>query len=98
MSLDVDLAVIGGGIVGASVGFVATACGTTTCVIERTRIGFGGATRASGGIVRVYHDDPRVAERAGRSFSSLQSISRTLGETVQFMKTGFLCLEPPYRI
>lgn len=82
MALSCDVIVIGGGIVGAAVGSALAELGVDTVLVERGCVGSEGASRYSGGIVRLYDPDRRLMEltayayarmrdtRSGEAFSS----------------------------
>jgi len=85
---DADLVIVGAGIVGSCIAAATARAGFDTCVVEQQRIGASGATGASGGIVRTYHDDPALADRAALAMNAL-------GSSPEFTRTGFLSLHPP---
>lgn len=66
-----DVAVLGGGIMGATLAGALAEQELSTVLIERGAVGGQGATRYSGGIVRVFDPDDAIAELA------MASIART---------------------
>jgi sarcosine oxidase, subunit beta len=91
------LVVIGAGIVGSFVAFEAAKRGLDVCLIERGRIGCEGATRFSGGNVRIYHTEPRLSDRAFRSLATWHELESAIGRDARFVRTGCLCLESSER-
>lgn len=85
-----DVAIVGGGIVGAAIAAALASSGKSVAIIERARCGAVGATSLSGGIVRVFHSDPCITHLAHRAVHELQStpIGRIVSETMN--ETGVL--------
>lgn len=67
-----DLAIVGGGVIGASVLLAAAQRGLHAVLVERDRLGGSPATGRSGGIVRVYHSHSALARLAVYSRALLQ--------------------------
>lgn len=61
----IDLAIIGGGLCGAAIGYECAKLGIAILLIERDTLGGGGATRHSRGIVRLYDSNPVLMRWAG---------------------------------
>lgn len=57
-----DIVIIGGGLAGASLASSLTLLRRKPIILERGTIGGGGATAHSRGMVRLYDDEPRLAE------------------------------------
>jgi glycine/D-amino acid oxidase-like deaminating enzyme len=58
MHMDYDVAVIGAGIVGASIAARLSSAGMTVALIDKGAAGASGASGMSGGLVRLYDPDP----------------------------------------
>lgn len=72
MALSCDVIVVGGGIVGSAIGAALAELDISTVLIERGCVGGEGASRYSGGIIRLYDPDLRLMELAGYSFARMQ--------------------------
>src|SRR5205085_11097726 len=72
-----DVAVFGGGIIGASIAGALVELGMTVILIERGCIGSQGASRYSGGIVRLY--DPDEAIEALAAYSLVRMVDTAVG-------------------
>lgn len=73
MHLNVDICVIGGGVIGSSIAYFTSASNARIALLERSQVGKAGATAVSRGILRVY--DP-LLPLAQLSKSSLTYYSR----------------------
>jgi glycine/D-amino acid oxidase-like deaminating enzyme len=69
MFMDYDVAVIGAGIVGASIAAQLSSVGFAVALIEKGAAGAAGASRLSGGLVRLYDPDPLLMALAAYSIS-----------------------------
>lgn len=57
-----DVAIVGGGVYGCAIAYFLSRYGKSVAVLERGVIGDGGATRYSGGIVRIFDLDPVLTD------------------------------------
>ncbi|WP_421085637.1 NAD(P)/FAD-dependent oxidoreductase (plasmid) [Priestia sp. MF3] len=90
MSLHCDVAIIGGGIMGASISYYLSKMGVDkTLVCEQGRFPGLGATSKSGGFIRTYHTDNWYTERAVESFETFRNWKDIIGGDCGFEKTGF---------
>jgi glycine/D-amino acid oxidase-like deaminating enzyme len=92
--LQYDVAVLGGGIIGAAVLFELTRRGLRSVLVERGIVGQG-CTAYSGGIVRVYHADDQLSEIAAESHAFYRDFEAHTGEPCAFTRTGFLYFPTP---
>ncbi|HEX6367440.1 MAG TPA: FAD-dependent oxidoreductase [Longimicrobium sp.] len=90
-----DVAVVGAGVMGASVAFHLAAAGARVLVLERGRPGAGGATGASGGLVRMNHPHPGVAALAWESHRVFEEWGDRVGGCCGYRRTGFALLAGP---
>lgn len=67
MLMDYDVAVIGAGIVGASIAARLSTAGLAVALIDKGAAGAGGASALSGGLVRLYDPDPLLMDLAAFS-------------------------------
>lgn len=67
MSMDYDVAVIGAGIIGASIAARLSSAGMAVALIDKGAAGAGGASAISGGLVRLYDPDPLLMDLAAYS-------------------------------
>ncbi|MFG2906708.1 NAD(P)/FAD-dependent oxidoreductase [Kitasatospora sp. NPDC048286] len=89
-----DAVVVGGGIVGAAVFHELADRGARVCLVEQDRTGLG-TTAWSGGIVRCYHDDPLLVERAIQGLSFFRNFAERTGIHADFIESGFLYIPRP---
>jgi glycine/D-amino acid oxidase-like deaminating enzyme len=87
---DFDVVVVGGGLAGCAVARECGLLGLRTLLLERHAIGSAGATRFSGGIVRVTEEDPLLAGWAAAGAKHWNSWS--LSGLSPFHRTGFYYL------
>lgn len=73
MKLESEVAVVGGGIVGATLAAALAERGIRTALLERGSCAAQGASQHSGGIVRLYDPDPVVMSLAHHSLRCLRS-------------------------
>lgn len=71
MLMDYDVAVIGAGIVGASIAARLSTAGLAVALIDKGAAGAGGASALSGGLVRLYDPDPLLMDLAAFSIGLL---------------------------
>lgn len=83
-----DVAVIGGGVVGASTAGALAELGLNTILLERGCVGAQGASRYSGGIVRLYDPDERVQDLAGYSLARMHDTRTGAAFTASIMRCG----------
>ncbi|MGW2492854.1 NAD(P)/FAD-dependent oxidoreductase [Streptomyces sp. NPDC001606] len=91
-----DVVVVGGGVVGAAVFHELADRGARVLLVERDRCGLG-TTAWSGGIVRCYHDDPVLVERALTGWRHFRDFAARTGIDVPFTESGFLYVPHPDR-
>ncbi len=93
-----DVAIIGGGVVGASVAFHLTRLGCRRVVVlERGQVA-GGATARSSGIVRTHYSVPinvRVARASLGMFERFQELLDDEEAACGLVKSGYLIVAPP---
>ncbi|MGW5941868.1 NAD(P)/FAD-dependent oxidoreductase [Streptomyces celluloflavus] len=93
---DAEVVVVGGGVVGAAVFHELAARGAAVTLVEQDRGGLG-STAWSGGIVRCYHDDPELTDRALTGWRHFREFAAHTGESAAFHPCGFLYLPHPDR-
>jgi sarcosine oxidase subunit beta len=92
MARTADVAVIGDGVVGASVAFHLAAAGASVLVLSRGD-GFAlSATRGSAGQVRMHHGDAHDARLAALSMDTFEHWADVVGGDCGFRRTGFAFL------
>lgn len=89
-----DVAIIGGGVHGASAAFHLTRRGVRPAVFERTTPA-GGPTGLSSAICRSYYTNEFLAVMARDSIQMMQNFKELTGGESGFRRTGFLYLHPP---
>jgi sarcosine oxidase subunit beta len=88
-----DVAVVGGGITGASIAFHLAARGLRVVVCDsQAGAGPGGATRYSAAQVRIHHSDPFDARLAASSLPVFESWADAVGGDCGYRRTGFAFL------
>ena len=94
MELDCDVAVVGGGVLGATIAAALVDRGLRTALVERGGCGAQGASRHSGGIVRLYDADPVLMALARHSLHCMRA--RPFGEEFgrSLARTGVLYRAP----
>jgi sarcosine oxidase, subunit beta len=94
-----SVAVIGGGIMGAAVLDALTARGIADVVLyEQTDRLASGSTRHSGGLVRVYHTAPTLADMAARSVPALKKLADGRCDELRYRPVGSIYFEPASRL
>ena len=88
-----DVLVIGGGVIGASVAFHLAVAGVRRVVLcEQGAIPGCGATRSSGGLLRMHHTNRWQVQLAWRSFETYSRWADVVGGDCGFRQTGFACI------
>lgn len=84
--------IVGGGIIGASIFHrLSQDLGKNILLIEKSRPGFG-ATAFSGGILRAFHLDSVISDRALRGMQFYKELKNVAEEKLVLHRTGFLNL------
>lgn len=98
MFMDYDVAVIGAGIVGASIAARLSAAGIAVALIDKGAVGAGGASAMSGGLVRLYDPDPLLMELAAFSIGLMADgmFATTYAHALQ--RTGALYRAAPEQL
>ena len=89
-----DVAVVGCGIAGASLGFFLAERGLKVAILERGRPASGG-TGLSAAIIRQHYSTTLMARLALRSLRIFQDASRRLGRDAGYRRCGYLFLTAP---
>lgn len=89
-----DVIVVGAGVVGASVAFHLEQIGAHVLVLDRRGIA-AGATGASAGFVRVYHQEPALTRIADASWPEIAGWEDIIGGPIHFEQTGCVQELPP---
>lgn len=90
MSMDYQVAVIGAGIVGASIAAKLVHLGLSVALIEQGTAGGSGASSHSGGLLRLYDDDPLLMALAARSIALLDEEPFASAYAPASQRTGML--------
>jgi len=90
--LAVDVAVIGGGVVGAGIAHHLAAGGASVALVEQEGPVGRSATWNSAGQVRLHHSDPADARLAALSFDTFENWADAIGGDIGFRRTGFAFL------
>jgi glycine/D-amino acid oxidase-like deaminating enzyme len=90
MSMDYQIAVIGAGIIGASIAAKLVDLGLSVALIERGTAGGRGASSYSGGLVRLYDRDPLLMALAAHSIDLLEEEPFFSAYTPALQRTGML--------
>ncbi len=98
MELECDVAVVGGGVLGATIAAALVDRGVRTALIERGACAAQGSSRHSGGIVRLYDPDPVLMALARHSLHCLRA--RPFGEEFarSLARTGVLYRAPASQV
>ena len=91
MSTTVDVAIIGGGIMGCSTAFQLAKRGLNVAVIEKSTIG-AGPTGHSSAIIRQHYSNELTARMALHSLRVFQNFEEEVGGECGFTAVGFLAL------
>jgi glycine/D-amino acid oxidase-like deaminating enzyme len=89
ISKQYDVLVVGGGIIGASIFYQLTSEGYKTALVEKNHIA-SGCTAASGGIVRCFHLESELSDKAVYSWHYYRNFYQHTGKDCQFNECGFL--------
>lgn len=86
-----DVAVIGGGINGLSIGYYLRTAGASVTVFEKGSLGNGSTERSAGGI-RQQFSTPINVELSKMSFEVWDDFEQRFGEDIDFRQSGYLFL------
>lgn len=89
MSVEYDVLVVGGGVIGASIFFNLTQHSENICLIEKNQIA-SGCTLYSGGIVRCFHAEIELIDKAVFSWRYYKNFAVNTGIHSDFVNSGFL--------
>lgn len=84
-----DVVIIGGGVIGASIFFHVSQKTSNLCLIESNEIA-SGCTQYSGGIIRCFHPNEVLIEKAIMSWNYYKNFEKHTGIYCNFNTTGFL--------
>lgn len=87
-----DVAVVGDGVVGASIAYHLAAAGAQVALLTRGGGFERSATRHSAGQVRMHHSDPHDARLAALSMETFEHWPEIVGGDCGFRRTGFAFL------
>lgn len=86
-----NVVVIGGGVIGTSVGFHLAEAGVDVCVLERSELASGSTSRAAGGI-RAQFSDPLNIALGLRSIEAFERFGERPGGEIDLKQDGYLFL------
>ena len=90
-----EIAIIGGGVHGASAAYHLAAAGVSVTLVERLTLA-GGPTGRSSGVCRAYYTNELLAEAARDSIGMMASFEQIApGHDAGYRRTGFAYLHPP---
>ncbi|NJQ04667.1 NAD(P)/FAD-dependent oxidoreductase [Streptomyces lonarensis] len=89
-----ETVVVGGGVIGAAIFHALATQGEEVTLVERHRPGLG-ASAWSGGIVRAFHHEPQLSDRAAQGWDYYREFTTHTGERASFTTSGFLSLVGP---
>lgn len=92
MALTADVAVVGGGVIGASVAYHLAVSGARVVLVDREDRRGRGATLNSAAQVRMHHSDPYDARLAALGFEVFENWQEAIGGDCGFRRTGFALL------
>jgi glycine/D-amino acid oxidase-like deaminating enzyme len=84
-----DVVVVGGGVVGAAIFHALTRDGHAVALVDRRRLGMG-CTAWSGGVVRCFHPDPTLSDKAVFGWTYYRDFEAQTGIHCPFVRSGFL--------
>lgn len=84
-----DIAIIGGGIIGASIFYQLSRAGFNAVLIEKDHIA-AGCTKYSGGLTRSFHLDKTLRAQTHTSLQYYKNFTAETGEQIDFHPCGFL--------
>src|SRR5580658_9280981 len=89
----VDVAIIGGGIIGAATAFyLARDTKLSVALFERKSIG-SGSTGMSSGVVRHYYATDLLVKSAIRSRKIYETCEKSVGEPLDYVSNGFISID-----
>ncbi len=86
-----DVVVVGGGVMGTSIGFHLAEAGVGVCVLERAELASGSTSRAAGGI-RAQFSDPLNIALGVRSIEAYERFAERPGGEIDLKQVGYLFL------
>jgi sarcosine oxidase, subunit beta len=92
MSRTADVAVIGDGVVGASIAYHLAAAGVNVALLRGNGAFERGATANSAGQIRLHHSDPHESGLAALSLETFARWPESVGGDCGFRRTGFAFL------
>jgi glycine/D-amino acid oxidase-like deaminating enzyme len=92
MAVTTDVAIIGGGVIGASIAYQVAAAGTRVLLVDRGDVAGGDATDNSAAQVRLHHGDVDDARLAAAGFETFENWAEIIGGDCGFRRTGFALL------
>ncbi|MCA1667349.1 MAG: FAD-binding oxidoreductase [Thermomicrobia bacterium] len=92
-TIEMDVVVIGGGIMGTSIAYALARRGVRNVLLLEQRMTAGNTTRGAFGIVRTYHASRVMVSMARRSVRLYEQFEEESG-AVAFTRTGLLVLVP----
>ncbi|MGP8303036.1 NAD(P)/FAD-dependent oxidoreductase [Streptomyces inhibens] len=87
-----DVAVIGDGVIGASIAYHLAAAGAEVALLARSGGFRPSATRQSAGQIRMHHSDPHDARLAALGLETFERWAEIIGGDCGFRRTGFAFL------
>lgn len=90
-----DVIIVGGGVIGAAI-FHEMAGACAAMLVDRARVAQG-CTAWSGGIVRCFHDDPTLSDRAVVGLHYYRQFKARTGIDIPLVQTGFIFVAKPAR-
>jgi glycine/D-amino acid oxidase-like deaminating enzyme len=90
-----EVLIVGGGVIGAAI-FHAFSTECSTTLVDRARAAQG-CTAWSGGIVRCFHDNPRLSDRAVVGLKYYSTFEKRTGVAAALSRIGFLFFPRPSR-
>ena len=91
-TITVDIAVIGGGVVGAGIAYHLATAGASVALVEQEGPVSRSATWNSAGQIRLHHSDLADARLAALAFDTFENWADVIGGDVGFRRTGFAFL------
>lgn len=91
MKQNVEIMIIGGGVIGASIFYHLSRAGYYPALLEKTTIA-SGCTAWSGGISRSFHLDSIMSDRAALGWQYYRNFQNMTGEACDFHQSGFITI------